>query len=84
MNMKLDQNDLQIGPKYITEGSLLCSAAKAPGHRRAMKVLQIHCICEQRSPFIPGECASYGNMEKHTKLPPPPCLWPSAQYINKE
>lgn len=81
--MKLDQNDLQIGPKYITEGSLLCSAAKAPGHRRAMNVLQIHCICEQRSPFIPRECASYGNMEKQAKLHPP-CLWPSAQYINKE
>lgn len=61
-----------MGPKYIARGSLLCSAAKAPGHRRAMKVLQIHCICKQRSPFIPRECASYGIMEKQAQHPPLP------------
>lgn len=42
-----------MGPKYITRGSLLCSAAKASGHRRAVKVLQFTVFANRGPPLSP-------------------------------
>lgn len=60
-----------MGPKYISRGSLLGSAAKAPDHRRAVKVLLFTVFANRESPFIPRECASYENMEKQAQHTPP-------------
>lgn len=42
-----------MGPKYITRASLLCSAAKASGHRRAVKVLQFTVFANRGPPLSP-------------------------------